>query len=184
MSKEPCLVEDATALDSCSRPLFLYHFIPCDLMYLSLCDWPQQMNKAIIPTSPPRPVCARTQNMLHCHQSGAQKEQASTPLASPNLSRTKHSLKYTVGGMGNIQVNDQGLSMSCKPELLDVSQWKLCCGQTESQSCKDICQDVCPFHSRLAAVALKMLISSVWAQWNVLHFQGMLTAVFTFPFVH
>lgn len=45
-----------------------------------------------------------------------------------------------------------------------------------------VCQDVCPFRSGLAAVALKMLISSVGVQRNVLHIQGTLSAVFTFLF--
>lgn len=61
-----------------------------------------------------------------------------------------------------------------------MSQWKLCCGQP--QSWQDICQDVCPSCSSFAAVALKMLISSVRIQVNVLHHQEIFTAVVTFPF--
>lgn len=38
-----------------------------------------------------------------------------------------------------------------------------------------------PFRSGLAAVPLQMLISSVQTRRNVLHFQGMLIAPFTFP---
>lgn len=127
---------------------------PCHIMYLSLCDWPQQMNKAFIPTSPPRSLCASNQNMPHCHQSGTQRERDLTPRLY-NPSWAGHTTSNTLG-VDNVQVNGQWRSMRCTAECQDVSQWKVCCGQT--QICQDICQDVGPFCSRLAAVALQMLI--------------------------
>lgn len=53
-------------------PLSL-HPLSCDLMYLPLCDWSQQMNEVFIRASPPRSLCASIQNMLHCHQSGTRR---------------------------------------------------------------------------------------------------------------
>lgn len=148
----------------------------------SLCDWPQQMNKAFIPTSLPRSLCASNQNMLHCHQSGARRERDLTPRLIPSISSHAGHTTSNARRMDHIQAHGRRLWVSCTAECLDASQWKVCCGQSEPQSWQDTCQDVCPFRSRLATVALKMLISSVRAQRNVLHFQGMLTAVFTFPF--
>ncbi len=94
---------DTTALDalvsiclfSLSFSLSL-HPSPCDLMYLSLCDRPQQMNTSFIPTSPPWPLCASNQNMLHCHQSGTQRLRDLTPRLIPSvLSHAGHTTSNT-----------------------------------------------------------------------------------------
>lgn len=146
-------------------------------MYLSLCDWPQQMNNAFIPTSPPRSLPASEPEYASLSKVGHGENETWPPrLITSILSHAGHTTSNT-WGMGHIQVSGRRLWMSF---YCGVSQWKVCCGQTELQSWQDICQDVCPFRSRLAAVALKMLISSVQAQRSVLHCQGFV--VFTFPF--
>lgn len=64
------------------------------------------MNKAFIPTSPPRPLCASNQNTLHCHQSGTEREQELTPRLILSILSLTGCLTFNTCEMDNVSVRD------------------------------------------------------------------------------
>lgn len=113
-------------------------------------------------------------------KSGTQRERDLTPRASSihlGLGRT-HTAPPNTSGVVDAETHGRRLVLrsvrmcpSGKYAVVDRlgvvgGHWQRCCP---------------PFRSGLAAVPLQMLISSVQTRRNVLHFQGMLIAPFTFP---
>lgn len=152
-------------------------------MYLSLCDCPQQMNKAFMSSSPPRSCVLPTRIRLIVTKVGQrEREQDLTPSVCSiyhKFCRT-HGINYNGSGQcrnpwWQLALQNVRMCPSGKYAVVD-RRWA---SRIFVEMLAFFMLEAC--HSTTDIADVDILYSEVQTQRNVLRFQRMLIAAFTFP---